>query len=595
MTRLLLLLSLILIGISVATGQTTSSIADAKKQEFGTVVGRVAGRITAASGEFRNTSYIQDGTAGIAVFNATFRVGVQVGDSVVIDSATLTEFGQSSGAPGTGLTELSGANLRFTVVPVTRVAPAPRTTTIPLIGEGVEGQLIRVRRVTFLETGAFQGETNYNVRDGQGNDIAVRIDGGTEIAINSLPIPTGQIDLIGLVSQFRGGYQIIPRYAEDVSLEAVEDDTVNPARTLDVTTWNLDWFGWADTTRGPSDKERQNRSIRQVMDSVGADLYALQEVTSEEALSNLADSISGSYVYLYPSDIPSDQKMAYIYNSETITPISSGLAVNGGSQAWAGGRFPYRLTFTANIAGNSKTFVVFNIHGKATSDSTAMEDYNRRKTDAETFHAYLSDFYADSSLIFTGDYNDMLTSSVVDSTLTSPYEAFLTDTERWQSPTLPLEERGLSSFIGFERSFLDHFFITTDVVPTHYRTYLEAPQAFLSSYSSTVSDHLPVTLRIYMDGTTDVAEENHIPEAMVRVAPNPMIDHGMAEVIIESAGHLRIVLVDALGNSMQLVDETVAPQIRLVPIPLERLSAGSYQLMVTIDRTITTVPIVVLP
>jgi endonuclease/exonuclease/phosphatase family metal-dependent hydrolase len=591
MSRYLILVLYSLFMCAEAVSQTPIPISEARKQEFGTTVSRVAGRVTAGS-VFRNIAYIQDQTAGIAVFNGAFNAAVRVGDSVVIDSAQLTEFGQSSGAPGTGLTELAGSNLRFTVIPVERVPPAPRTTTIPLIGECFEGQLVRLRRVTFLEKGAFQGETNYNVRDAQGNDIAVRIDGATEIATNSLPIPTEAVDLIGCVGQFRGGYQILPRFSTDISLPPIEKDTVNRNRTLDVTTLNLDWYGSSDTSRGPSDKQRQRRSIRQVMDSIGADLYALQEVTSESALNALSDSIAGSYASLYTNDIPSEQKMAYIYNMKTIKTISSSLAVNGGSQAWAGGRYPYRLTFDADVDGLGKRYVVFNIHGKATSDSTAQNDYERRKADAETFYTYLKDFYSDTSVIFTGDYNDMLTSSIVDSTYSSPYSVFVNDAQRWFSPTLPLEQSGLSSYVGFTRSFLDHFFLSSDLKPFHHRTYLEAPQAYLSSYSSTVSDHLPVTMRIFVGEYTSVDEETH-KELSVRTAPLPMIDHGMAEVVIESEGRLTATLVNSLGMTWILVDEFITPQIRLVPIPVQSLSSGQYILHVSHNGNVASSKVII--
>lgn len=575
----------LLLNATIAFAQAPISIADARKQEFGSTVTKVAGRITVGT-EFRNTAYIQDGTAGVAVFNSAFRLGVKLGDSVVIENATLIEFQATAGAPGSGLTELSGADLRFTVIPVERVEPRPKTTTIPLIGEGVEGQLIRIRRVKFLEKGAFQGETNYSVLDAQGNDIPVRIDGGTNIAANSLPIPEGEIDLVGVVSQFRGGYQVLPRFAEDVGLPPVAVDTVKKSRTLDITTWNLEWYGSTDTTQGPRDKQRQRRSIRQVMDTVRADIYALQEVLTQDALNALSDSIAGSYGNLFAVDVPSDQKMAYIYNKETITPVTSGLAVMGGSQAWAGGRFPYRLTFDANIDGKTRRLVVFNIHAKATSDSTAQEDYQRRKADAETFHAYLRDFYADSMVIVTGDYNDILTGTLVDSTSPTPYAAFVNDAARWASPTLPMEERGLSSYIGFNRSFLDHYFVSTDLYPMHHRTYLENPQAYMSSYSATVSDHLPVTSRYLLDGSTSVEEPVSIDEVGARIAPNPMTDHGMIELIVEEPAHVSVVVIDQLGRSLELLNDHLGAQVRMISIPVEQMTSGAYQVVITRNGTV---------
>ncbi|NQW29265.1 MAG: endonuclease/exonuclease/phosphatase family protein [Ignavibacteria bacterium] len=574
--RIVFVLS-VLLSAADALCQTPIPISEARKQNFLSIVGRVAGRVT-ASGEFRNTSYIQDKTAGIAIFNSNFRSGVRVGDSVVIDSAQLTEFQATTGAPGTGSTQLSGSTFRFTVIPGARIEPAAKTTTIPLIGESVEGQLVKIRRVKFIETGSFQGETNYNVRDALGNDVAVRVDGGTEIAVNSLPIPTDEVDVIGLVSQFRGGYQLVPRYATDISLPPVEVDTVKKSLTFDVTTWNLNWYGSSDTTKGPKDKNRQRQSIRRVIDSVSSDLFCFQEVTSSEALMALTDSVVGTYATLYPTEITSEQRMAYMYNTATVTKISDGLAVNGGAQAWANGRFPYRLTLSATVDGKTQRITVFNIHAKATDTSTAVVDYNRRKVDAETFHAYLRDFYADSAVIFTGDFNDVLTASVVDSTFSTPYKAFLDDTASWTALTLPMEQRGLASYVGFTRSFLDHVLVSKQLKNRIHRTYLEAPTAYLSSYSSTVTDHLPVTTRIRLDATTGIAEDRILANGNLRVAPNPVYTSATIELTVNKPGKITIQLVDQLGRVIVLSDEYSEPQIKILQLPVATLSNGCYSL-----------------
>jgi endonuclease/exonuclease/phosphatase family metal-dependent hydrolase len=518
------------------------------------------------------------------------RLGVKIGDSVVVENGTLAEFGNTTGAPGTGLTQLSGNNLRFTVVPGARVEPAPRSISIPLIGEGVEGQLVRIRRLKMIESGRFEGNRSYNAMDNSGNDIVVRIDRACEIGVNNLEIPTGEIDVIGVISQFRGTYQMLPRLAQDIGLPPIVADTVSKNRTLDITTWNLEWFGWADSTRGPFNKTLQRQRIRTIMDTIKADIYALQEVLTDEALASLSDSIVGGYRRFFATDVPSDQKMAYIYNPATITPISTGLAVNGGAQAWANGRFPFKMTF--DVAGG-KRMVVFNIHGKATDSATAQTDYERRKADAETFHAYLRDFYADSSVILLGDFNDRLIGTNIDSTLPSCYSVFLNDTQGWKATTLPLEQEGLSSYLGFNRSFIDHIMINRNLVPVYYRAYLESPERYLTSYSSTVSDHRPVTLRLWSDGTTDVQDENTVAGPAVRVSPNPMSTYGMIEVVAEQGGTLNVDLYTASGEQINVVQETLAPSIRVVVLPVERLSSGSYTLVVRLNSSVTSSRVVI--
>ncbi len=579
--------------------QAPIPIFEAKQQTLGSTVSKVAGRVTVA-GQFRNTAYLQDASGGIAVFNNQFRVGVRPGDSVIIENATLTEFQPQSGAPGTGLTQLTGDNLAFTVVPVPRQEPTPRNVAISRLagssGEELEAVLVRIRNVSIIQTGTFQGETTYTIRDGLGNDLDLRLDGGTEIATNLLSIPSGTIDVIGVVSQFRGAYQVQPRFSTDIGLPPVERDTVNRNRTLDVTTWNTEWLG-ADTTRGPRDKNRQIRSIRQVIDSIRADVVALQEVVTSEALSRVADSLSGSWSAILANDVPSDQKMAYVYNNQTIRPISNGLAVVGAGDAWANGRFPYRFTFRTDIAGGQRTISAFNIHGKATDSATRERDYERRVNDFRALANYLNQFYADTSVILLGDVNDISVGSVVDPNLPSPLLPFIDNPTAWNVVTKPLEERGLATYIGFNRSFLDHIIISQDLSPFVHRTYVEAPTAYLSSYTATVSDHVPVTLRLFADGAfTSVAEQNIASNNInLRLAPSVMSERGTVELTIDQPAHVVVEVVNMLGVVADVLTNEVAPTsaTRILPLNATALPQGMYVIRAQVGGAVSMLPFVI--
>jgi endonuclease/exonuclease/phosphatase family metal-dependent hydrolase len=584
-----------LVSTILAGAQTYISIAQFRQRPFGDSIRageRIAARVTVAN-QFRNTCYIQDGTGGIAVFNSTFRMGVAVGDSVELLSGTLTEFGQTTGQPGTGLAEIAGS-VTYQVIPVPRQEPAPRTASITAIGEALEGMLVRVRNVQFVETGVFQGDRNYTVRNSAGDQLQVRIDANTEIARNSLPIPTQRVDVIGVISQFRGTYQLLPRFASDIGL-TIEQDTVPKDATLDVTTWNLLWFGSTDTTIGVSNKQRQFNSIRLALDSMRSDIYAFQEVVTARVLDSLASTVQGSYAgYLAP--IEQQQKMAYLVNRDAVTVIESGLAVNGGPQAWASGRFPFRLTARCRIGNIERTILLFNIHAKATGDSTtAQDDWLRRKTDAETFHDYLNTFYPNDAVIILGDFNDDVTSSVVSPNQT-PYAVFIEDSTNWRVLTKSLSELGLKSYIGstLNARMLDHIIISNELFGAIHRTYLEAPNAFLSSYTTTVSDHLPVTVRIRLaDVIASVSDEQQ--GTSLRVGPNPASDRAFIEIEVPHSMPLRIELVDLQGrDQITLVDEIASPGIRLVPIDCSRVASGMYSIRVVRDTNSTAIPFVVI-
>jgi len=196
-------------------------------------------------------------------------------------------------------------------------------------------------------------------------------------------------------------------------------------------------------------------------------------------------------------------------------------------------------------------------------------------------------------VILLGDFNDRLIGTNIDSTLPSCYSVFLSDTQGWKATTLPLEQEGLSSYLGFNRSFIDHIMINRNLVPVFYRAYLESPERFLTSYSSTVSDHRPVTLRLWSDGTTDVQEENTVAGPAVRVSPNPMSTYGMIEVVAEHGGTLNVDLYTTSGEQINVVQETLAPSIRVVALPVERLSSGSYTLVVRLNGSVTSSRVVI--
>lgn len=579
-----------------AVAQTYLPIAQFKQRMFGDSLRageRIAGRVTVAD-QFRNTSYIQDASGGIAVFNSAFRMGVHVGDSVQILSGTLTEFGQTTGQSGTGLSEITGS-VTFQVIPGTRIEPTPRTASIPSIGEALEGVLVRVRNVEFVETGVFQGDRNYTVRSATGDQLQVRVDANTEIARNSLPIPTGRIDILGVISQFRGTYQLLPRVAADVGL-TIERDTLPKSATLDVTTWNLLWFGSTDTTLGVSNKQRQFNSVRIALDSMRSDIYAFQEVVTQSVLDSLATTVQGRYSgYLAP--IEQQQKMAYLVSQDVIQVRESGLAVNGGPQAWASGRFPFRMTARCSIGGTEKTIVLFNIHAKATRDSTtAQQDWQRRKTDAETFHEYLNTFYASVPVIVLGDFNDDVVNSILTPNPT-PYQTFIDDSVHWRVLTRPMSLLGLRSYIGssVNARMLDQIIVSDELFGAVHRTYLEAPNAFLSSYTTTVSDHLPVTVRIRLNDVATSVEPTQDDGMDIRVGPNPASDRAFVEIVRTTPAALRVTLYDAYGRTVaRLAEGSIPSQILVIPIDCAHLAPGMYGIFVECDGTGRMYPLVVI-
>ncbi len=210
---------------TVTTSQTTTSIISLRQNDADGVpvtldeVKTVTGVVTIADG-FGATgpAYIQDGTAGVAVYGSELVSLLSPGDSASI-TAKVGFY--------RGLTELvyDGTNLDVTVFSNTQI-PAPVTVSIAEIlnqqwngVEALEGSLLWLNSVHFVETGIFEANINYHVTD-QTDTLIFRVDGDISLVGNT--IPAGAVNLTGVLSQYKSappydsGYQLQPRFAEDV-------------------------------------------------------------------------------------------------------------------------------------------------------------------------------------------------------------------------------------------------------------------------------------------------------------------------------------------------------------------------------------------
>ena len=57
----------------------------------------------------------------------------------------------------------------------------------------------------------------------------------------------------------------------------IKGNSIDPASTLNVIDWNLNWFGTPDPTLGPTDKALQKQNVGTILPSLHADLYALED------------------------------------------------------------------------------------------------------------------------------------------------------------------------------------------------------------------------------------------------------------------------------------------------------------------------------
>ncbi len=192
--------------------------------------------VVTTSNEFGNNgpASIQDSSAGISIYGSEFSNVVNIGDSVLI-TASLTQFRGLTQLEAVAPTVLSSGNeIEPEVITLSQIANQDWDGF-----EIYESKLVRVNGVTITGSGNFGSGTNYPITDASGT-LELRIDNDVSTLIGT-PIPSGEIDLVGVVGQYKSsapynsGYQIIPRGINDL----VSDDVpliLSPVLGTNITT-----------------------------------------------------------------------------------------------------------------------------------------------------------------------------------------------------------------------------------------------------------------------------------------------------------------------------------------------------------------------
>ncbi len=177
------------------------SIFDARSLPDGSTV-TVNGIVTSGM-EFGTIRYMQDGTGGIAIFSSSL-VSTGRGDNVTVTGVTVQYQNLLE------ITPVSSWNLNSSGNPL----PPPVLATPNQLNENYESIFIQINDVTFTNpVGTFQGNTNYNFSaNGQAGIVYIR---STNPLVGQ-SIPTSNITLYGICSQFASQYQVLPRDINDL-------------------------------------------------------------------------------------------------------------------------------------------------------------------------------------------------------------------------------------------------------------------------------------------------------------------------------------------------------------------------------------------
>jgi hypothetical protein len=410
----------------------------------------------------------------------------------------------SSTPPPPSLT-LNTDNILFTYVP----AGSTATKTFTFTGNDITGD------VTITSTGNFNISSNGTTF---GNTVTYTV----AQANNLTQTVTVQFAPTDVNKNYTGTIIISTSGIKDTIY--LKGSSIDPAITLEVVNWNIEWFG--SPSLGPVDDNLQEQNVKTILQSIGADIYALAEIVDTARLGNVVRSLPGGYSYVvsnygsntntsaYPaSAYDAAQKMAFVYktsmfsNVTTTALLSQGInsaadLTNPAYSYFASGRFPFMMSADVTLNGITRNVKFVLLHAKANTSPTTTS-YDRRKKASDTLHYTFNTLYPNDNIILLGDYNDDLDQTItagINPPITS-YVAFTTDGANFMSPTLPLSQQGLRSTTSYN-DVIDHVTISNDLSPYYMlssASILTDVTNLVNNYASTTSDHYPVFTRYTFD------------------------------------------------------------------------------------------------
>jgi endonuclease/exonuclease/phosphatase family metal-dependent hydrolase len=273
--------------------------------------------------------------------------------------------------------------------------------------------------------------------------------------------------------------------------------------TLDVATWNLEWFG--DTGNGPANEPLQQSNVQQVIAGADIDIWGVQEVVDRSAWTALLAKLPGYAGVLaddaavidgasYYSDFGDrEQKVGVVYRTAAAT-VTGARVILGANDFDFAGRPPLEVRMTTTVDGVATDVVVIVLHMKAFDDTVS---WTRRRNAGSALKAYLDATYPTQQVIVLGDWNDDVDVSIT-AGRPSPYATFVADAVRYAYPTKALSDARVASTVGYP-DLIDHHLATNEMMARYVAgsAAVFRLDAVVPSYDATTTDHFPVVTRFH--------------------------------------------------------------------------------------------------
>lgn len=259
----------------------------------------------------------------------------------------------------------------------------------------------------------------------------------------------------------------------------VFDNCITPgtSSSLDIVTFNAETF--------PREGYNSVIMMASLLNTIDADVYALQEVASESGFDQLLQLMPG-YTGLFYLINNSDWNLAYIFkNSEITVDNSATRLLFTDSQYYLRPAFEVKVH---HIPTGIDTYIINN-HFKCCSDGES----NRREA-SQMMKDYIDSSRPGSAVIVLGDLNDEITGT---SSSTNPFLCFINDPADYKFADMGIAQ-GSQLWWSYPSypSHIDHILITNELFNKVDTTVVYKAAPCYSDYETYISDHRPVGIKL---------------------------------------------------------------------------------------------------
>ena len=251
--------------------------------------------------------------------------------------------------------------------------------------------------------------------------------------------------------------------------------------SFDIVTWNLEFF--------PKDEE----TISYLLDfipSINSDIYALQEISSQNSFNQLVNQLGPQWKGFRSGD-SNGQDLAYIINDNYIDVINEPYEILEEEDYF----FAYRPPYVLEIVFNDINYIIINVHFKCCNDTPS--DSYRRLQASYYLKEYIDNNFSNERVIVLGDFND----DIAEPDSTNVFIDFLNDSENYFFTDMHIAE-GPSSNWSFPSwpSHLDHILVTNELFVDTINTFTIQLDNYMiggfQKYDNHISDHRPVGINL---------------------------------------------------------------------------------------------------